>query len=299
MPRTAKESRKGEATERRGPLLSAVRHLGFEMGDGRGAMTRSYLLVNLTNLNYLPMMERWFYRDKVMETISQMGPMLYRYVTYRAVPPPEGGADYAYYNWRMIEHWWHESPFRKGVTHGSALAEYWPPHYNEAVGLLSESEGGNQEWNSPAPVLIFVPARATEDFKGAGLSLADDANLRWVTVIKYPEGVSREEGDDWYINVHAKEVCEQPGLKRFFSFHAVEPSNLVGPWVRVSELWYENHDAWRKAVIGSPPKYTKPSWATYDRYPFLKPGADLVSTFLLERPECDFLRDYRGYVVTA
>jgi hypothetical protein len=117
--------------------------------------------------------------------------------------------------------------------------------------------------------------------------------------MKYPAGISREEGDDWYINVHAAEVCTQPGLKRFFSFHAVEPSSAVGPWLRISELWYEHHDGWRKAILGSPPKYTKPPWSTHDRYPFLRPGVDFVSTFLLERPECDFLRDYRGYMVTA
>ncbi len=262
-------------------------------------MMRSYLLINLTSLNYLPMMERWFYRDKAVETISEMGPVLHRYVTYRAVPPPEGALEYGYYNWRMIEHWWHESPYRKGLNYGSALGEYWPPGYNEAVGLPAGIDARTDDWKSPAPALIFVPTRPTEDFKGASLNLADGNNLRWITIMRYPEGVSREEGDDWYINVHAKEVCDQPGLRRFFSFHAVEPSNLVGPWVRVSELWYEHHDAWRKAVIGLPPKYTKPSWATHDRYPFLMPGVDFVCTFLLERPECDFLRDYRGYMVTA
>jgi hypothetical protein len=299
MARTAKNQKKSEKVGGSRAVPQLVRSPGFEMGEGRGATIRSYLLVNLTSLNYLPMMERWFYRDKAMETISQMGPLLYRYVTYRAVPPPEGAVVYGYYNWRMIEHWWHESPFRKGLDHGSALAGYWPPNYNEAVGLPQPGDQGVREWYAPGPVFVFVPARATEDFLGAGLSLADGNNLRWITVMKYPEGVSREEGDDWYLNVHAKEVCEQPGLKRFFSFHAVEPSNLVGPWVRVSELWYEHHDAWRKAIIGSPPKYTKPHWATYDKYPFLRPEIDFVSTFLLERPECDFLRDYRGYTVTA
>jgi hypothetical protein len=288
-----------EKVRQKPTLPPASRSSGIDAGEGRPAMVRSYLVVNLTSLNYLPMMERWLYRDKAMETISQMGPLLYRYVTYRAVPPPEGASDYGYYNWRMIEHWWRQSPFRKGLNYGSALGEYWPPHYNEAVGLRSGIDQSLEEWRFPAPAFIFVPTRATEDFKGAGLSLADGNNLRWIVIIKYPEGVSREEGDDWYINVHAKEVAAQPGLKRFFSFHAVEPSSTVGPWVRLSELWYEDHDAWRKAVITSPPKYTKPSWARGDKYPFLVPGIDFVSSFLLERPECDFLREYRGYMVTA
>lgn len=299
MARTVGSRRKETKRPARPAVYPFRNFSGHERDEGRGALTRSYILVNLTNLNYLPMMERWFYRDEAMETISQMGPMLYRYVTYRAVPPPEGGTGYGYYNWRMIEHWWRESPFRKGRSHGGALADYWPPNYEEAVGLTGRTGQDAGEWRPPAPVHIFVPARATEDFKGAGLSLADGTHLRWITIMKYPDGVSREEGDDWYINVHAKEVCEQPGLRRFFSFHAVEPSSVVGPWIRISELWYEHHDAWRKAVVISPQKYTKPPWANYEKYPFLRPGFDFVSTFLLERPECDFLRDYRGYMVTA
>lgn len=297
MARRAKVQRKASTRKRE---LPSPRPIVYEPGEGRGGIIRSYLLVNLTSLNYLPMMERWFYRDKAMETISQLGPMLYRYVTYRALPAPEGGLAFGYYNWRMIEHWWHDSPFRKGLEYGTALSEYLPPHHNEALGLpLDDEDSETREWRPPAPVLIFVPTRPTEDFKGAHLSLADGSNLRWITIFRYPEGVSKEEGDDWYINVHAKEVCEQPGLKRFFSFHAIEPSSIVGPWARVSELWYEHHEGWRKAVIDSPLRYTRPPWSSFAAYPFLRPGIDFVSTFLLERPECDFLREYRGYTVTA
>jgi hypothetical protein len=287
---------KGRKTE---AVIPASRTIIHEPGEISRGIMRSYLLVNLTSLNYLPMMERWFFKDKVMETISQLGPMLYRYVTYRAVTPPDGADNFGYYNWRMIEHWWHDSPFRKGLDYGAVLADYWPPHYNEAVGIGSEKSKDVQEWRPPGPVHIFVPPRPTEDFKGMGLSLADGNNIRWIMVFRYPEGVSKQEGDDWYINVHAKEVCQQPGLKRFFSFHAIEPSSVVGPWARVSELWYENHDAWKKAVIESPPKFSKPPWATFMKYPYLNPGVDFVSTFLLEHPECDFLREYRGYTVTA
>jgi hypothetical protein len=299
MVRQAKDQKKAMRGRESDAIPLLVRPPVYDPGEGRVGVIRSYLLVNLTSLNYLPMMERWFYRDKVMETISQLGPMLYRYVTYRAVPPPEEAMSYGYYNWRMIEQWWHNSPFRKGLDYGSALSDDWPPHYNEAVGISGVIGRERREWKMPAPAFIFVPARPTEDFKGAGLSLADGNNLRWLMILRYPEGVSREEGDDWYINTHSKEVCEQSGLKRFFSFHAVEPSSIVGPWARVSELWYENHDAWRKAVIESPLQYTKPPWSTSGKYPFLRPGIDFVSMFLLERPECDFLREYRGYTVTA
>jgi len=55
-------------------------------------------------------------------------------------------------------------------------------------------------------------------------------------------------------------------------------------WVRVTEQWYEDFTGWKKSVIDSPPKYTKPPWAKYDKYPFLEPYVDFTSTFILERP---------------
>lgn len=266
-------------------------------------MMRSYLIVNLRTMNDLPLMERWLLRDHAAETIAFIGPILERYTSYRAVPAPDGATDYGYYNWRMTEHWWRESPFRGGgqMDQGTLFAERWPEGYTRVLGMPEGAArtphwGGKPGGPNP-PVFVFVTARPSEDFLGRGLTLDDGTVLRWVHAIKYPEGVSREEGDDWYVNVHAPEVCRQPGLKRFVSYRAVEPK--VGPWVRVSELWYENADAWRKAVIDAPPRYTKPKWAKRDTYPFVEPWVDLVSTFLLEAPTNDFLRALTPYIVTA
>ena len=129
--------------------------------------------------------------------------------------------------------------------------------------------------------------------------------------MKYPEGVSLQEGEDWFLNTHVKEVVRQPGLYRFFSYQTIkEPIELPGVWSpgahpppgsvkfqwdRVNELWYENFDDWRKSVIESPPQYTRPKWATHDRYPFLKPFEDLACSFLLERPTDEFLKNFRAY----
>ena len=53
---------------------------------------------------------------------------------------------------------------------------------------------------------------------------------------------------------------------------------------------------WEAAVVTSPPRYTKPQWATQDFYPFVEPYVDFASTFILERPADDFMRDLRAYV---
>jgi hypothetical protein len=56
-------------------------------------------------------------------------------------------------------------------------------------------------------------------------------------------------------------------------------------------------------VIEEPPAYTLPEWATDPfyphttaKFPFFKPGVDFASTFLLERPADEFLRDTRYYL---
>ena len=114
-----------------------------------------------------------------------------------------------------------------------------------------------------------------------------------------------DEGDEWYLGVHAREVMRQPGLTRFFSYRVLPSqvpvqegvstflhprSHISSDWHRVSELWYENSAGWVESVIDSPVIYTSPSWATYKMYPFLQPDVDFARTFILERPTDDWLR---------
>ena len=129
------------------------------------------------------------------------------------------------------------------------------------------------------------------------MTLDAGPSIRWLNAIRYPEGVSLEEGEQWYLNTHAPELAQQPGLKRFFSFKVIEPR--TGPFVRISELWYDNAHAWRRAVLESPPRYTAPAWANHKRYPFLQPGVDFISQFILEAPTDDFKRALRPYITTA
>ena len=266
-------------------------------------MLRSYLILNITDFANLPIMERWLLQTHAAETLSQLDPILERYCSYRAVPPPPGSEHFCVYNWRMTEHWWRELPFRGHgiVDMGTAIAERWPPNYTDILGLpsgevRSKAWGGTIDGPHP-PVFAFVDYRPSEDFKGRGMTLDAGPSVRWLNAIRYPEGVSVEEGEKWYLEVHAPEVCRQPGLKRFFSSKAVEPR--TSPFVRISELWYDSVKVWKNAALDNPPAYTAPSWANYPRYPFLQPGIDFISQFLLEAPTDDFKRALRPYLVTA
>jgi hypothetical protein len=156
----------------------------------------------------------------------------------------------------------------------------------------------------------MVPLDPVDDFKGWETLPRKKNVLRWYVLMRYPEGVSLEQGEDWFLNVHCKEVLNQPKLTRFFSRKTLKPTpplpgtwrpcdlehmkkDAMPHWDRVVEFWYETFDDWRESVLTNPPSYTKPEWATHPQYPFFVPGQEWVSTFVLERPTDEFLRDSR------
>jgi hypothetical protein len=269
-------------------------------------IVKNAFMVNIRSMSDLPLFERWLLRDHCAETISGIGPALVRYQSYRAVnPPPEMHADcvsFGYYNWRLTELWM--DPMIIGsLAHNTKMI--YPPNYSKIAGmgdrpaeqLMSPTFEGKPEGPHP-PAGGGFPPGPTNDFLGKGQYLDDKTILRWVIMMKYPQGVPVEEGEKWFLEVHSKEVMQQPGLTRFLSYKGAGPPGRPVLWNRLTELWYENFDNWKKAVIDSPPKYTKPSWATYDKYPFLLPYTDFCSTFILEKPTNNFLRDYNGYVTS-
>jgi hypothetical protein len=268
-------------------------------------MYKTAMIININSMNALPVMERWLGQIHAPETFSRIGPWLTRYQSYRACPPPpEMYADvekYGYYNWRVTELWYKEPYPQPGI-----LPQAFFPNYKTILGMNQDLASDVSIWSgtpdgSRTTARYVVAARPTEDFKGSDRPLSDYRSiLRWYMVFKYPAGVDREEADRWYLDVHTKEVLKQPGLTRFFSHKVVrvEP-NQPDIWHRASELWYEDFDGWRDSVIVNPPKYTKPSWATKDTYPFFSPFVDFVSTFVLEAPTNNFWRDYAGYYVSV
>jgi hypothetical protein len=171
------------------------------------------------------------------------------------------------------------------------------PGEKDVASIYSTEYKGRPE--GPHPLVIsFIPFTPDHDFKGKDLNPWGTTILRWVNVFKYPQGVPVEEADKWYVDVHAKEVMQQPGLIRYYSYRCITlPGHPAYPWHRVSDLWYTDFVGWKKSVVDSPPKYTKPPWGQFDNYPFLEPYVDFVSTFILERPDKDFLRDYMVYYI--
>jgi len=266
-------------------------------------MNKVLMMINIRSMNQLPLMERWLLQTHAPETISRIGPWLTRYQSYRAVPPPpELHADvenYGYYNWRITELWSRE-PYPQ---HGILNQEFFPG-YKDIIGLptdVADAHTWHGRRTGPRQaVRCMMPARATEDFLGGEKAPRDfHSILRWVYAFKLPAGVSHDDGERWFLDVHARQVLKQPGLTRFTSYQVIPATGRPWNWHRVCELWYEDFEAWRQAVVVAPPQYTPPTWARHGAYPFFEPYVDFASTFILEAPTNTFWPAYGDYLFSV
>jgi hypothetical protein len=223
-----------------------------------------------------PIGDRFYFRFHSKECVRYFGPWLTRYETYRSFDVPDEPALAPYgllptgrvteLWYRSVEEWIEADPNRRPFTA--------PP-------------GGWQRGTStvPRPVVI-VPAMPTEDFLGKAPTPEEFPIVRWYQAIKYPDGVPVDEGEKWYKEVFAPEAKTQTDLLRFASWRAPANSPIQTPWLRITEMWYPSVEAWHKAAIESPPRYTRPKWAKGPA-PFVDMGSILVPF----KPQVDFLKD--------
>ena len=267
-------------------------------------LKRSYLILNLTDLNDLPKANRWLFKYHAQDTININGPILAGYSTYRALPIPEGGEKYGAYNWRMTEHYWREDPFsmEDELNQGTAMSEVWVEGYNEMIGnpiaSTKRADWGVQDNKNAHPAaFVFVNRKIDDDFKGYGLTSDDGPFYRFVVALKYPTGVKEDEREKWFYNNFIPEIIKQKDLLRCFSYKSIEPK--TSPFVRIVEFWYKDSKTWNKNWIEETPNVKKPTWAkSNDIFPYLTPYKDIVSIFLEEHAERDFLRDGTEYHFT-
>lgn len=253
-------------------------------------MTIKSIALQNIDMDYAPLFERWYYAVHSPQVARRYGPWLARHESYLPVYTPPEAAQFGVCNWRYVHCYWRELPV--GFDGQPALTPCPRQFYVASA---------------------FLPAAPTEDFKGRDLRSEDRQVLRWVQLIQYPEGVDKEEADRWYVEVFAQEACRQPHMHRFFSTRTLQgerrlpghiaPADLpffagqTDPsWDRFTEMWYESYAGWREDVLLSPPAYTRPPWAQRKDFPFLAPGTNFTSSFLLEKPTDNYLAFDRIYL---
>jgi hypothetical protein len=80
--------------------------------------------------------------------------------------------------------------------------------------------------------------------------------IRFIHHFNYPSGVSRADGEAWYLGTHVPLIRELPGVVRFRSWRQIDvgisyPSAGAptphNQFVRRTELCFEDHEAWQTA----------------------------------------------------
>lgn len=178
---------------------------------------RSLIYVDLAKEDYRIHLENWLYRYHIPDSISQFGPYVSKYAFYQALPVPEGGERFGTVRMQMTEHYWLANPNDiHEFVHHKALTEYFPPDVlvwqnnlpDPADGNSSADEmnfegddaratKGNENLGTVPFIFAFIPVWWEEDFKGEGRTVEDGPNYRWQFMVRYPDGVSMEEGDKW------------------------------------------------------------------------------------------------------
>ena len=266
---------------------------------------RSVIMVAVRDDSDLPAAYRWLYKYHVPESISQFEPYVTKYSTYRALPLPKGAEEFGTYNWIMTEHYWLINPFstsKSANSDGIAFAETYSKEYLEITRQPTQGDLRPANWlGSQAgyhpTVFAFLPMFWEDDIKGKTRTPEDGPNYRWMIAFRYPEGVSQEEGDKWFRDSFATELAKLPEVNRIISSRVLNTPR-VSPFQRVVEIWFDNSKQWEKAISEVKGKLQKPSWAKYDKFPYMEPYKDFVGEFLLDKPESDHLTQYRGYNTT-
>ena len=284
-------------------VMPTISHAEKSIQEGTTLkLKRSYLILNLTDQNDLPAMDRWLFKEHAIDTVSVNGSILSGYATYRALPIPRGGEMYGAYNWRMTEHHWLTDPFSMDneLSHGTGYTEIWPKNYNRMIGNPENSEK-RADWspqanpNAHSPAFVFTNRRIDDEIKGGGNTTVNDGSFfRFVIAMKYPDGVSQEEGEKWFYESFIPAMKKQKDLLRGFSYKGIEPH--VTPFTRIVELWYRDSNSWIRNWVDGKPDIKAPSWSTKGQNAmYLTPYKDMVCIFLEESPERDFLKQGTAY----
>jgi hypothetical protein len=282
-------------------LILAVGTVCCQVSSASAGMVKEVAVGVFSNAVNQTDLDRFYLRHHGPEVVKFSGAWLRLYQLWNPFEPPEEAVErFGAVRGRYAELWY------------SSGEEYLDrPAHGPMKSATFETEGPSKQ------TVVMVPAKPTEEFFDPDPHPEDTPILRWLQVMAYPEGVSLEEGEDWFLNVHAKEALKQPGLIKFVSYRVLtelgekmlqemmksmkpigmetaeggSPPSDTGrkTWVRVNEYWYKDFNGWREAVVESPPEYTTPGWG--GEYPYV----EMVSTFLPYMHDVDFLKG--NYIV--
>ena len=278
---------------------------------------RSIIFVDLAHEDYRIKLENWLYRYHIPDSISQFGPYVSKYAFYQALPTPPGGERFGTIRMQMTEHYWLANPNDiHEFQHHKALTEYFPTDVlvwqnnipdaghshvidkSQEVNLEGDdarATKGDEAAGTVPFIFAFVPVWWEEDFKGEGRTVEDGPNYRWQFMVKYPEGVSREDGDKWLKEEFIPAFTAQDQVTRCLSSNIIKEVNDCA-FDRIVEMWFPCQTAWVEAVENAAKTCGKPAWAETEDFPYLKKSYGFAGIFLSDIARSDNMTQYNGYI---
>lgn len=267
---------------------------------------RSLIYVDVVKEDYRHKLKHWLHRYHIQDSISQFGPYVNKYAFYSALPTPLQGERFGTIRMQLTEHYWMINPFQDQLKI-KALTEYMPlnvlkwqgtiPDTQEDLTTNIEGDSGRSSGGDnamPPFIFAFVPVWWEEDFKGKERTVEDGPNYRWQFVYRYPEGVSAQEGDDWFYAHVIPAFQEMPEVTRILTSKIMREVNNC-PYHRVVEMWFDGPSDWYRAAVEKAASIPAPAWANQAQFPFLKPNFEIASLFLTDIADSDNLTQHRGY----
>lgn len=236
------------------------------------AAIKHYILIDLVPGADLVQLDRWYLTYHSKEVRRLWGPWQRHYYSYMTRYSGPEADRFNVIHGRMTE------------IHFDSLEDFRTSRVNNEYGLspFTPPPGG---WRGTyTTTMATIPANPNEDFLKAYPPPKETPYYRWIVFFAYPEGVSAEQGESWFLATAAPELARLPGLRRFVAYRTVIEGQA---YPRVMELWFDSYVDWKQAVVDHPPQLTPPGWG--GEFPFV----DVVSAFVGERPDVNFIDDDR------
>lgn len=270
---------------------------------------RSLLYAKCAKEEYRHKMVHWLYTCHIPESISQFAPYVTKYAFYNALPTPPDGDLFGTNNVQMTEHYWMVNPCMP-VTLKKAFVESMPPEVLVWQGVIPEGVpmkmlgedfdadalrafGGDME--VPPFAFAYIPVWWENDIKGAGRTMTDGPNYRWQFMMRYPDGVSLEEGDKWFFDEMIPVFKKAGEVTRILTSKIIREVNDC-KFHRVVEMWFDGPEEWHTVVTEKTESIKKPDWAKTPVFPYLRPHFEISGIFLMDMAASDNLTQYRGYI---
>ena len=247
------------------------------LAQSNSVAVKHYILIDLAPGMDQLVLDRYYMTFHSQEVRRAVKAWQRNYISFRSyLPPEEAKARYTLQYGRMTEIQFNSlqdfRDSRPNNIYGAGLGSYTPPPGGWQSGKLFKS------------VTATIPVNPQDMFVNGNTPPKEVPYLRWIMLFKYPAGVGLEAGDKWYREVHAPQIAKLPGLKRYAMYQSVAEGQ---DYPRVAEFWFDDYAAWKSAFLPAP-TLTAPSWG--GQYPFV----DMISMFIGENPDVDFINDDRA-----